>query len=822
MNLTPGTKLGPYEILDRLGAGGMGVVYRGRDPRLGREVAIKVLAPSFAADQDRLRRFEQEARAAGSLNHANILTVFDVGTHESGPYLVTELLEGETLRVRLGAGPIPVPRALDLAAQIAQGLAAAHAKGIVHRDLKPENLFLTADGRVKILDFGLAKLVRSPLGDAEVTHTMPAQASDSGSISGTAGYMSPEQVRGENVDHRSDLFALGAILQEMISGTRAFNKDSVFGTFEAIVKEDPPPISPEVATAHPGLERILHRCLEKAPDRRFQSAADLAFMLTMSATKKPSEPEGTEPQIETAPAFRRLTFRRGTVFNARFVPDGNTVVYGGSYDGRPGEIFAVQTNGQESRPLGFPSAEVLSISPSGELAVSLGHRHRSHFIWAGLLARAPMGAGAPREIEENVIQAEWGPGGDDLIVARESSGKMRIEYPLGHVLYETAGWVGNVRLSPDGTQIAFNDHPIRGDDEGTVELLSLDGKRRTLSSGWRTLWGLAWSPDGREVLFGASPFGFGRDIHAVSLTGQRRRILQAPGSFTLLDISQKGEILFTRGNERMGIRGQGAGESAERELSWLDWSLLRDMSVDGRWILFDESGEGAPVSTTVYMRRMDGAPAVRLGPGLGMEFSADRKRALTFTQPNHINILPTGAGASRTFSMGSLRCHFARWLPGEQRIIVAGNEPGGPLSAFVLDTATGSTEPFSKGVVAPEVFVGPDGQHLIHPGPDQVYASFPLDGSPSQPIPGIHPEDRPARISPDGRSMLVYQRGVIPSRLERIDLQTGKRELVRQLVPPDISGVQNIAPVRVTEDGTAYAYSFVTLLHDLYVAKGLL
>ena len=822
MTLSPGTRLGPYEVLDKLGAGGMGVVYKGRDPRLGREVAIKVLAPSFAADQDRLRRFEQEARAAGSLNHPNVLTVFDVGTHDSGPYLVTELLEGETLRSQLARGPLPPSRAIELAAQIAQGLAAAHAKGLVHRDLKPENLFLTQDGRVKILDFGLAKLVRSPLSNAEVSHTISANASDSGSISGTAGYMSPEQVRGEPVDHRSDIFALGAILHEALSGQKVFNKESVFGTFEAIVKEDPPPLAKEITDSHPSLSQILQRMMEKSPERRFQSAADLAFTLNLATTRKTASAVSSSIQIDAPSAFRRLTYRRGAIFNARFGPDGGTVVYGGTYDGKSPELFAVQTGSPESRPLGVDDAELFSISPSGELAVSLGHRTVSHFISAGMLARVPMGIGSPREIEENIVQAEWGPDGDDLIVVRELSGKMRIEYPFGRVLYETAGWVGNIRLSPDGKHIAFIDHETRGNDEGTVELLSLEGERRTLSSGWRSIWGVAWSPDGNEVLFAATPMGFGRDIHAVSLNGQRRLLLQAPGSFALLDVSKNGDMLFTRGNERMGMMAKAAADEKHRELSWLDWSLLRDLSSDGRWVLFDESGEAASVATAVYMRRLDGAPAVRLGPGLAFEFSSDRKWALTSTSSTQVTIVPTGTGASRSYSVAPIHYHLAKWFPDDERILLAGNEPGGPLRAFVLTLATGKVEPLSEESVRLEMFITPDAQHLIYPGPDQIYARFPIQGGKAIPIPGMKPGDRPARLSRDGKTLFVYERGKVPSRLDKIDLETGHRETLYSLAPPDLTGCFAIAPVRVTEDATAYAYSFITLLHDLYVARGLI
>ena len=280
MALSPGSRLGPYEILAPIGAGGMGEVYRARDERLKRDVAIKVLPPSFAADADRLRRFEQEAQAAGGLNHPNIIAVHDIGSHQGAPYLVTELLEGETLRAGLVAGPLPLRKAIDYGLQIARGLAAAHEKGIVHRDLKPENLFLTTDGRVKILDFGLARVTQPEGPGASETNSPTATpGTEPGMVLGTLGYMSPEQVRGRPADARSDIFSFGAILYEMLSGHRAFRGDSAADTMSAILKEDPPELTPANPSIPPGLERIVRHCLEKNPIERFRSAHDLAFGL---------------------------------------------------------------------------------------------------------------------------------------------------------------------------------------------------------------------------------------------------------------------------------------------------------------------------------------------------------------------------------------------------------------------------------------------------------------------------------------------------------------------------------------------------------------
>jgi serine/threonine protein kinase/Flp pilus assembly protein TadD len=280
MSLAPGSRVGPYEIVAPIGAGGMGEVYRARDTRLGRDVAIKVLPVEFASDPERLRRFEQEARAVAALDHPNILALYDVGTHEGSPYIVTQLLEGESLRERLSAGALPVRKAVETAVQIAQGLAAAHAKGIVHRDLKPGNVFLTKDGVVKILDFGIAKLVepRSPRESAQATTLV--EATEAGTTLGTVGYMSPEQVRGQSVDHRSDIFSLGCVLYELLSGRSPFRRDTAADTASAILHEEPPGLASGVRNIPPALEGLVTRCLEKSPEDRFQSARDLAHDLS--------------------------------------------------------------------------------------------------------------------------------------------------------------------------------------------------------------------------------------------------------------------------------------------------------------------------------------------------------------------------------------------------------------------------------------------------------------------------------------------------------------------------------------------------------------
>src|ERR1022692_3484769 len=444
MNLTSGARLGPYEIVSPLGAGGMGEVYRARDPRLKREVAIKVLPQAFSLDADRLHRFEQEALATAALNHPNILAVFDIGTNEGSPWVVSELLEGETLRERLRSGAIAVRKTLDYALQIAHGLAAAHEKGIIHRDLKPENLFLTKDGRVKILDFGLAKLTQADSGDHTSLPTM-THATEAGVVLGTAGYMSPEQVRGTAVDARSDIFSFGAILYEMISGKRAFHRDTPADTMSAILKEDPPELNETNRNVSPALERIVQHCLEKNPEARFHSASDIAFDLehlsglSGSGARTAMAGSGSFPKVEakrrvplavaavlviasaiyalgwwmgkvgvhtSQPEYQQITFRTGSIGNARFAPDGG-IIYSASWEGGDRQLYLSRTDDPGSRELGLKDAELLSISKGGEMAIRLNTVTHGGYARSGTLARVPLSGGTPREVLENVGDADW-------------------------------------------------------------------------------------------------------------------------------------------------------------------------------------------------------------------------------------------------------------------------------------------------------------------------------------------------------------------------------------------------------------------------------
>src|SRR5579871_4327589 len=461
---SPTPRLGNYEILDKLGEGGMGEVWRARDSRLNRTVAIKILPPDVAGDASRSARFEQEAHALAALNHPNVVSIYDIGTEHGRAFIVSELVDGESLRAIVARGPLPARKATEIAGQIADGMAAAHALGIVHRDLKPENVMLTRSGQVKILDFGFAK--QAPTATGENTATMAL--SQPGTVLGTAGYMSPEQVRAETVDARSDIFSFGAILYELLSGRRAFQASSSVETMAAVLNAEPPDFDGELSKLPPPLATIVRRCLEKRPEQRFQSAADLAFALRSIAGLSTT---GAQPAIAVAkpkkktwvlpfaaavggillfaagyflrsrtaahspPQFQKITFRKGVVAHARFAPDGN-IVYQAAWDNGPPRVYLAVPGSPESRDLGIEGG-FGAVSSKQQLTVStppFGDYNSAR------LSVVSISGGQSRPLLDDVIAADWAPDGESMAVLRRVNGKNRLEYPIGHVLIEDIPW----------------------------------------------------------------------------------------------------------------------------------------------------------------------------------------------------------------------------------------------------------------------------------------------------------------------------------------------------------------------------------------------
>ena len=854
MPLKPGTRLGPYEIQSPLGEGGMGEVYRARDTRLNRDVAIKILPGSFSADPDRLQRFAQESRAAAALNHPNILSIFDIGDERGTPYVVSELLEGESLRDSLRAG-ISTRKAIDYARQIARGLAAAHEKGIVHRDLKPENVFITNDGRAKILDFGLAKFTRPAADSSDEAPTMQV-ATEVGTVLGTAGYMSPEQVRGKTADARSDIFSFGAILYEMLSGRRAFLGDSSADTMSAILKEDPPDLSETNRNISPVLERIVRHCLEKNLAERFQSAKDVAFNLealtdistaTRAGVQPLAEPKwssrwllpligglavtaalwtagywyGRHRTMAANPIFHEVTFRNGTILAARFAPDGQTIVYSAAWDGQPQEVFSTRFDSSDSRSIGLPSAQVLSISSKGELAISVRLTDITAFSTSGTLARVSLAGGAPRDVIDRVMWADWTPDGQSLAVVRgnPSDEYSHLEFPAGKEIYSPNGWISHVRFSPNGEFLAIADHVLTGDD-GRIVILDTHGNRKASSSFYSSVEGLAWAPSGEEVWFSAVPGGSARSIYAVDFSGKERLIYRSPSGLTLHDISRTGLVLLTGDKARVSISALPPGENHERSLSWFDWSVLTDMSADGKTIVFSETGEAVGTNYGVFLRKTDGSPAVRLGDGGTGVLSPDGQWVLSAVgSPARVVLLPTGVGETRQLLDEKSRVVDLAWLPDGKRMVYSAAPSGHGVRSYWLDILGGAPH-----VLTPEGTAGttvtPDGKFLLAGDAQRQLWLYSIAGGEPQKLAITLTPTEDVLNFLDAQSLLLRTR-TVPVNVTRVNIRTGRREPWKQIVPADSAGVQDVPSLRFSADGKSYAYSVFRTLSDLYVVDQL-
>jgi eukaryotic-like serine/threonine-protein kinase len=865
MPLSSGTKLGPYEIQSPLGAGGMGEVYRARDTRLDRMVAVKVLPSSFAADADRLQRFEREARSVAALNHPNILAVHDIGTHDGAPYMVCELLEGETLRERLQGGVLSSRKAVEIAVQIAQGLAAAYDKGIIHRDLKPENIFLTKDGRVKILDFGLAKMARagSELNSSVQTLTSAdISLTEAGQVLGTAGYMSPEQVRGIEVDHRSDIFVFGSILFEMLSGQRAFRRDTAAETMTAILKEDLPELTELNRSISPALDRIVRHCLEKNPDQRFQSARDLAFDLealspnSSSAMGKVAQPTaaqrvrrfqplivlllvamaaglgylvGHKGKASSQVTYHQLTFRKGTVLSARFAPDNRTVIYSAAWSGLAPELYSTRADSIESRPLGLSQVDLLGISSTGEIAVSLKPTPLAGFFGTdGTLGRTPLTGGtAPREMLENVEWSDWSPDGSNLLVVRTVGNENRIEYPAGKVVYKVVvpGWISHPRISRDGKRIAFCEHVRRGDDRGSITIIDSDGGSAKSFGSFSSLYGLAWAPKNDEVWFTADPTTttIARRLMAVNMSGAFRLLAAAPGDLTLHDVSADGTAIIAIDDRERKIFFSGSPGSEDRELTWLDRAVLVDMSPDGKQVLFHEGGKGGGSLGTIFLRKTDGAAAVRLGEGYAIALSPDQKwvLAVTETNPRRRWLIPTGAGDATELRMAGIENIVPQGFAADsRRVVVMASEPGHQLRDYVFEPDSGKLQPLTpEGVRG---FVTPDAKFLIARGDKGPPEILPVEGpSPARELKGWQEKDRPIQVTADGSAIYVANYNGMSAAIYRVAVDNGSRQLIKTLEMHDPAGGFGITRVVTTPDGQYFAYNTLRQLSELYLLQGL-
>jgi serine/threonine protein kinase len=848
-----GQLVGHYRILEKIGIGAMGEVFRARDERLGRDVAVKVIRPSSGGNADHLRRFEQEARAAAALNHPNIVAIYDVGSAGDCPYIVSELLQGSTLRQRLAEGPISVAQAIDFALQIARGLMAAHDRRIVHRDLKPENLFLTDDGRVKILDFGVAKL--QPDAESGLSTDIATTVTKSGMVVGTVAYMSPEQLRAKAVDHRSDIFSFGAIFYELVAGRRAFRGETEVDTMTAVLREQPPEIELHESSVPQSVREIIRHCLEKEPEKRFQSVTDLAFALeTLSGASRARGSRYVFPKgrarvlpwtvaglllavalvlfgtqvrrVDHPLSYRRLTFEEGTLYAARFAPDGQSIVYAAAWNSKPPQIYSTVGNSTLAQPLGISDAGLLAVSRSNELAVILRGSHMGHLETInGMLARAPLAGGSPRELLADVRWADWDAKGE-LAVVHHEEGRSRLEYPIGHVLYETGGWVSHIRFSPRGDWIAFLDHPTLWDDRGSVAVTDLAGHMHMLCSGWESEDGLAWSPGGKEVWFTAAKRGNSRDLVAVDLAGRVRVLLDFPGALTLQDVASDGSVLISADDERLALASGTRKSKGITNLSWHNWNIAKDISSDEQSVLFEDASEKAGPYYSVAIRKLDGTPPIRLGDGSAGGLSPDGMWAISILNgnPDQVMLLPIGAGQPRVISTDGLE-HVvngpARFFPDGQRILINGNEPGHGVRCYVLELASGKSKAITPEGVTGQI-VSPDGRYILGANTaSRATSIYPVDGGSPRPIPGLEPDIALVRWSEDGSVLYGYRKGQIPTTVYKVDPSTGKKTPVYELLSDAPAGTVNIQPLVMNADASRFVYSYYRVSSILYSISGL-
>ena len=846
MSLSPGTKLGPYEVVALLGSGGMGEVYRALDPRLNREVAIKVLSESWHQDTSFLARFEREAKVLATLNHPNIVSLFEFGEVEGRAYAVMELLQGRTLRQAMAEGPLPLRQAAGIGAEVAHGLAAAHRAGIIHRDLKPENIFLMDQGPVKLLDFGLAKRIvkRGSDSDGEGPEIHPT-STNAGVLLGTVGYMAPEQLQADGVvDGRSDLFALGCVLYEMIAGSKAFASETPMGTLHLILTQDP---DLEVGAFPAAIRDILRHCLAKPQEQRFQDAQDLAYAL--EAFRHPASgavpvtplPDRRRPWPwllaagaaivlggaallrwhgqPRLPVFIPLSPHEGQVHAARFAENGS-VVFSLRQGNAPPTLFETSTDGSAS-PIGAREGLVpLCRMADGSWLFVKGVRRleEGRERIEGDLLRGELLGGRLEPLSDGVVAADASPGGW-IAAIRRVDGHDRLEAPLGTLKAETNGWMDSLRVDPSGRWIAFVDHPASAPG-GILSLLDLKGGSiRNLPGVWRHLRGIAWSPSG-ELWFTASKGGEPQGLYATGPDGHLRPLMSGPESLVIEDVSPEGKALMIEERVRSGILARGpAGDPGPLETEDPD---LLGFSADGRWLAFAPDHEEP--TADIHLARLDPPSQVPVARAALAAPSPDGSRvALAARDGNGWRLTlwdKDGSTALPHLDFGTLR--QVAWTPSGDALLLGGAAGAGGYRVWRLSLDGKDLKPLCPEGVSPDqpFLLAPDGRSLVvESGP--LLIRFDLEDPKALPLtlPGVSPGEHLMGWGKDPQHLLVVG-SKVPTEAAAIDLKDGSRQPAFPLAFYDHAGALVTAAFSA-QSGEAFAIGCRETRSRLFLVSGL-
>jgi eukaryotic-like serine/threonine-protein kinase len=839
-----------YRLERELGAGGMATVYLAHDLRHERKVAIKVLRPELAAVIG-AERFVREIRTVAALQHPHILGLIDSGEVQGTAYYVMPFVEGESLRDRLTREKqLPIADAVRIATEVASALDYAHRHGVIHRDIKPENILLH-DDQALVADFGIALAVSSA-GGTRMTET--------GMSLGTPHYMSPEQAMGEReITARSDVYALGCVAYEMLTGDPPFTGSTAQAIVAKVMTDEPaPPRRHRKAVPEP-VDAAVLTALEKLPADRFPTAA--AFAEALAAPVAPARTVRGESRAANGRAWladRRTwavlaaaaaslgaaafalarsglsagrmahvtvahnTFRRESIFTARWAPDGQTMVYSAASSGSIPRLYIVRSDYPEPQPFGPDSAHLLAVSSKGELALLTHARSVGRRLFTGTLARMPLGGGAPREIREQILEADWSPDGSRLAITHIVGDRGKLEYPEGRVLYQSApgGYVSDLRISPRGDQVAFFDHPLGGDDRGTVMVVDTTGKARPLTTEFWGLEGLAWSGD-RSVLFSGADRGGDYQVHRAELSGGSRIVLPSPGTLTLQDIAPDGRWLVSRDDQPFRTYVHGSSGAGVRDLSWLDASTGPMLSADGQLLAFTDASISAGPQYAVMIRKTDGSPVVRLGEGYAVAISRDKRWVIGAlpTAPPQFVLYPTGAGELRRLSWRGLETFSGiDFFPDGRSVFVCGSLQGkasrcyrGALDAPTLEPLT----PDSTSTGRPR----PDGLAALVRRPDGRWI-YPLGGGSPRAVPGLGDADRVLRWSPDGEALWVQAGDEFHPAVERLDVNTGRRTPLVDIEPPAGVSLYRLFPASLADDPRMYAYSAWSYDSALFTVQG--